>query len=72
MSEARRGATWTDKRCLADPAQVLAHDKRSLADPAQVLAHDKRSDEGRLFRAARRSPWPGMVARRTMAPRRVK
>ena len=32
---------------------------------------EERSDEGRLFRAARRSPWAGMVARRTEAPRGV-
>jgi hypothetical protein len=51
MSGVRRGAVWTDKR--------------RLTDPAQVPGHEERSDEGRLLRAARRSAWPGMVARRT-------
>src|SRR5262249_22787845 len=34
--------TGSDKRRLADPAQVPAHDERRLADPAQVPAHDER------------------------------
>jgi hypothetical protein len=48
---------------------VARTDKRRLADPAQVPAHEERSVEGRLFRAARRSPRGAMVARRTEAPR---